>query len=82
MTKIISITEAQKTIGQIGKTITKKTYIITNHGRGSMVILPYFEGGMDWVGDYMEDYQLYKNKERLQKKYRDSLQSGKSSLTI
>lgn len=82
MTKIISTTQVQKKIGEISKTITEKTYIVTNNGEGRIVMLPYFEGSFDLISDYMEEYQMRGNKENLQKRYKQSLKSGKSSLKI
>lgn len=82
MAKIISTTEAQKKLCEIASNIDAQTYIVTNKGEGRMVILPYFDGCMDWIGDYLEDYEMMINKEKLQKKWKASSASGLSDLVI
>jgi len=82
MTDIITTREVQKKIGQISSTIEEKNYIVTNHGKGKVIMLPYFDGCDESIVDYMEDYLMYKKKKSLQKRYQDSEKSGKSDLKV
>ena len=82
MTNIITTTQVQQKIGKISDSIEKTSYIVTNRGEGKIVMLPYFDGCDENISAYMEDFEMARNKEVLQKKYADSLKSGKSSLSI
>ncbi|MDP4008464.1 MAG: hypothetical protein Q8P68_04715 [Candidatus Peregrinibacteria bacterium] len=82
MAKIITTTQAQKKMCEIAKDIEVTTYIVTNRGEGRMVILPYFDGCMGWVEDYLEDFEMRMNKEALKKELQESLKSGLSDLVI
>lgn len=82
MSHIITTTHLQQKIGSISESITHQTYIVTNHGEGRMVLLPYFEGCDEEVADYLEDYEMWKNRKTLQDRYQKSSKSGKSSLVI
>jgi len=82
MTDIITTREVQKKIGQISASIEEKNYIVTNHGKGKVVMLPYFDGCDESIVDYMEDYIMYKNQKSLQKRYDNSKKSGKSDLKV
>jgi len=72
----------QQKIGEISANIDQKAYIITNHGKGKMVILPYFDGCDEWIEDYIEDYEMMKNKDKLQKELKESLDSGIGKIRI
>ena len=82
MSYIITTTQLQQSIGAISNSISNQTYIVTNYGRGKIVLLPYFDGCDEFISDYMEDYEMMKNKKKLQKELKRSLRSGKSSLVI
>lgn len=82
MTHIITTTHVQQKIGQISAFIGEKSYIVTNRGEGKIVMLPYFDGCDEDILEYMEDYEMAKNREVLQKRYQKSAKSGKSSLVI
>jgi len=82
MNHIVTTTEVQRNIGQITKNIGKSSYIVTSHGKGKVVMLPYFDGCDSFVEDYMEDYEMAENREKLQEKYKKSSKSGPSDLTI
>lgn len=82
MTKIITATQVQKKIGELSHNIAETTYIVTNRGEGKIVMLPYFDGCDDSVMDYMENYEMIKNQEKLKTRYKESSKSGKSSLVI
>jgi len=82
MNKIITSSQVQKKIGQLSNNIGKETYIVTVYGKGKIVMLPYFDGCMENMKEYMEDYEMLKNKDKLQKFYTESSESGLSSLSI
>lgn len=82
MTSIISTKHVQQNLGEISSSIGEKCFIVTNYGRGHIVMLPYFDGCDECIAEYMEDYLMYKNKEALQKRYKKSLDSGKGRLKI
>ena len=82
MQRIVSTSDAQKKIGQISKTIGDDFYIVTSHGKGKMVILPYFDGCEEHIEDYMEDHEMMSNREALVAEFQESLDSGESSLVI
>jgi len=46
------------------------------------MIIPYFEGLQEVVENYLEDMEIYTNKEKLVKRYEDSKNSGLSDLVI
>ncbi|MBT3349004.1 hypothetical protein HN954_03190 [bacterium] len=72
----------QKNIGQFAKSVQKKPCIITTHGEPKMVVLPYFENNEDLIDDYFENFEMWQNQEKLQKKYGEALKSGKSKRVI
>ncbi|MEK7528763.1 MAG: hypothetical protein AAB592_03270 [Patescibacteria group bacterium] len=82
MTKIITTTHVQQKIGQLSEEITETNFIVTNRGEGKIVMLPYFDGCDENIDDYMEDFEMAKNKEALEARYKESIKSGKSSLVI
>ncbi len=82
MNHIITTTQVQQKIGEITSSIGEKTFIVTNRGMGKIVMLPYFGGCDENITDYMEDYEVFKNKETLKKRYQKSSKSGKGSLII
>lgn len=82
MTHIITTTDVQQKIGQITASITENAYIVTNRGRGKIVMLPYYAGCDSWIEDYLEDYEMWLNREKLEKKLAASHRSGKSGLVI
>lgn len=82
MNKIITSSEVQKEIGTFTKNIGEETYVVTVHGKGKIVMLPYFDGCDENMIEYMEDYEMMKNKEVLQNRYKESSESGASSLVI
>ena len=79
---IVTTKHVQQKIGEISSSIQEKGYIVTNRGEGRIVMLPYFDGCDEQVVDYMEDFKMCKNREKLQKEYKKSLKSGKSSLKV
>lgn len=82
MATIITTSQLQKRIGEITASIGVKSYIVTNRGEGRMIILPYFDGCDKIMNEYMEDYEMYLNKEKLQREAKESLKSGKSDLVV
>jgi len=47
-----------------------------------MIMLPYFENNEEFIDDYLEEYEIRKNKVNLQKSLQESLDSGLSDLII
>lgn len=82
MPNIITTTQVQQSIGTISNTITEQSYIVTNRGKGKIVMLPYFEGCDNTVADYLEDFAMVKNAKVLKQRYQKSAQSGRSRLVI
>lgn len=82
MVKIVTTSEVQKKIGQISGNISMESYIVTSHGKGKIVMLPYFDGCDENLAEYMEDFEMMKNKDSLKKRYKKSSDSGASDLVI
>jgi len=84
MVKIITNSQLQKNVSKISKDLqnSKKPLIITTHGQAKMFILPYFEDGDEVLEEYFENYEMWKNKKKLQERYKQSSQSGESNLKI
>lgn len=82
MPSIITTTQVQQTIGQLSRTIAKDVYIVTNRGLGKIVMLPYFDGCDQYIADYIEDYEMAKNQSKLQKRYSQSIKSGRGKLKV
>lgn len=82
MFKIISTTKVQQQIGSISASVGEQAYIVTNRGEGRIVMLPYFDGCDENIQEYIEDYEMSKNREELKKRYKKSENSGRSSLAI
>jgi hypothetical protein len=82
MIKIITTKQMQQKIGQISAEIDETAFIITNRGMGKLVILPYFDGCNEMIEEYMEDCEMYRNKDALKKELQESLDSGLSDIVI
>ncbi len=82
MVTIITTTHVQQRIGEIAKNIDKTSYIVTNKGEGKVVMLPYFHGCDEFIAEYLEDYEMFMNRNSLDKRYKQSIDSGKSDLVI
>lgn len=82
MTKLLTTSQVQQKIGKVSQEITETTFIVTNHGQGRIVMLPYFDGCDENIADYMEDFEMMKNREKLQARYKKSSKSGHGSLSI
>ena len=82
MYHIITITEMQQKIGEISLEIGKNPYLVTKHGKAKMVILPYYEDGSEAIEDYLEDYEMWLNRDALKEELRQSEASGLSDFVI
>lgn len=82
MIKIITTTQVQQRIGEFAKSVGETHYIVTNRGEGKIVMLPYFDGCDEMIEEYMEDFEMAQNREKLIKKYKKSNESGEGSLVI
>ncbi|MCF7917977.1 type II toxin-antitoxin system Phd/YefM family antitoxin [Candidatus Gracilibacteria bacterium] len=82
MSKIITTSQLQKNIGKIDEYVSNSFAIIVNRGKPEAVLLPYFEDNDEMVLEYLEDYEMMKNKKILKERYKKSSQSGPSSLFV
>ena len=82
MVKIITTTQLQKTIGQLLAYVSQSWVVVMKKGRPTAVMLPYFDDNEEAVSDYLEQYEMEKNRETLQKRYAKSVDSGRSDLAI
>lgn len=82
MSTIITTSQLQKNIGEVTSKIGEKSYIVTNRGEGKMIILPYYDGCDKIIDEYMEDFEMYCNREKLIEKAKKSLESGESDFVI
>ncbi len=82
MVKIISTSQLQKTVGQIGSFVANSWVIIVNRGKPNAVLLPYFEQNDSAIASYLEDYEMYQNAQTLRTQLRESEASGVSPLVI
>lgn len=82
MSTIITTTHLQQKIGEISANISRKSYIVTSRGVGKIVLLPYFDGCDRIIEDYMEDFEMYANRDKLIKEFKESIASGNSDLVI
>ncbi len=80
--KIITTTELQKSIGQLAGYVTKSWVIVTKKGKPSAIMLPYFENNEEAVSEYLEDYEMNQNAEKLRAQLKASEESGLSDLVI
>jgi hypothetical protein len=82
MPKIVTTSELQKNIGQLLRWLGRANVIVTNRGKATAVVLPYFEESDDLIADYMEEYEMRRNLPALRKQWQESLDSGLSDLVI
>ena len=82
MAKIITTTQLQKTIGQLLAYVTQSWVVVTKKGRPTAVMLPYFDDNEDAVSEYLEEYEMHSNREMLDARYKQSMESGPSKLVI
>lgn len=82
MPKIITTSELQKKIGSLLAWISKHAVIVTNRGKAKVVMLPYFEESDEVIERYMEDYEMYRNADKLKKELQESYDSGIASLIV
>ncbi len=75
---IITKSDMQKNIGSLAG----KAFTVVNRGKPEMYILPFFEGSEELIEDYLEDYEMMMNKDKLQKELQESLDSGESDFSI
>ncbi len=82
MNKVITNSHFQKIIGKISREMGNFYYTVVNRGTPKMIVLPYFEGNEDYIEDYLERYEIQKNKAKIQKELLASLESGISDFKI
>ncbi|MSR67674.1 hypothetical protein EXS65_02530 [Candidatus Peribacteria bacterium] len=82
MAKIITTSHLQKTIGQLVSYVAHSWVVVTNKGKPTVVMLPYFDDNEGVIADYLEEYEIDKNRAVLQKRFKESEESGISDLVI
>ena len=84
MLEVITNSQFQKGFGKISENLQdlKKPLIVAEQGQPKMFVLPYFKDGNEALDEYFENYEMWKNKKKLQKKYKKSSQSGESKLMV
>ncbi len=82
MAKIITTSQLQKTIGQLLSYVGRSWVVVTNKGKPTVIMLPYFDDNEGAIADYLEEYEMDKNRAVLQKRFKESLESGLSDLVI
>jgi len=74
--KIITTSKIQKNISILSD--NNGIYTVVKNWEPKSLIVPYFEG----IEDYIEDIEMYANKDKLTKKYNESIKSGISDFVI
>ncbi len=82
MNNTFSSSELKDNYRKIKDIISESFAIITSRGKANAVMLPYYEGNEDAINEYLESYEIWKNRELLCKRYDDSVNSGISGLKI
>lgn len=82
MAKIITTSQLQKSIGQLVAYVSQSWVVVTKKGRPTAVMLPYFDDNEDAIADYLEEYEMDKNRTVLQARLKESSASGLSDLVI
>ena len=82
MAKIISTSQLQKTIGQLLSYVGHTWVVVTNKGKPTVIMLPYFDDNEGVIAEYLEEYEMDKNRKVLQSRYKESVESGLSDLVI
>ena len=83
MPAIIPKADLQRNAEAIEQALKNSAYaIVTKKGRGKYFVFEYVEGVDDVIDRFLEDVEMYANKEKLQKKWQASIDSGLSDLII
>lgn len=82
MAKIMTTSHLQKTIGQLVSYVSHSWVVITNKGKPTVIMLPYFDDNEGAIALYLEDYEMNKNAEKLRAELRESEKSGVSDFVI
>jgi hypothetical protein len=82
MTKIVTVSALQKSIGKIESFVAMSWTVIVNRGNPTAVLVPYFEDNDEALDRYMEDCELSRNKIEIQQELIASKKSGLSDLRL
>ena len=77
---IITSSQIQKNISIFSK--NEGVYTVINRGTPRKIIIPYIVWAEELLEDFLEDLEILKNKQKLTKKWQESLDSWLSDLTI
>ena len=78
--KIISTSKVQKNIKILSD--RENIYTFINNGEAKTMLVPYYEGLQKIIENYLEDMEMYSNRDKIIKEWKKSLTSGLSNLTI
>jgi len=78
--KIISTSKVQKNIKILSD--RENIYTFINNGEAKTMLVPYHEGLQEVIENYLEDIEMYANRDTLIKEFKESKESGISSLII
>ncbi len=59
-----------------------KGIIVTSHGKPKMLMVPYFEESDELLDEYLEHYEMWKNRKKLKSDAAASLASGESDFVL
>ena len=82
MPRIITSSDLQRHIGSLASLVSKSWAIVTSRGKAKVVILPYFDDNDEAVEEYLEEYEIHCNANKLRERYAESDKSGLSDLKI
>ena len=78
--KIVSTSKVQKTISLLSD--RENIYTVVKNWEPKTMIIPYYEWLAEKIEEIIEDLEMETNKEKLIKKWNNSLNSGLSDLII
>jgi len=78
--KIISTSKVQKDIKILSD--RENIYTFINNGEAKTMLVPYYEWLQEKVEEWIENMEMYSNRDKLIQKWKESLESGLSNLTI
>ncbi len=82
MAKIVTTSQLQKAIGSLLSVVGKSWLVVTNKGNPRVVMLPYFDDNEGAIAEYMEEYEMNRQRVLLQERYARSKKSGCSHLAV
>lgn len=78
--KIVTTTQVQQNIWILSD--TNNMYTVINRWEPKTLVIPYSEEALDMLEDYLEDLEIMRNSDNLQKEMQASVDSGISHFKI